>query len=194
MCGRARIEIPHCRQVVYITHPLQVSRVLTQPANDAEIPTKYIHVYAPVRRCFSCQRLPAYVSKFVQQCLQLIERLSDDSNVVGISGDDDDDEWSFELPLALPSSSCPNVHRHRLHHEMMFEADIHILQTTPALTYRLEYDHPTSIEALVIDEEKQVLVDYVITRDIQSSFYNYYSMKEQVENGDRSPMNALSFV
>ena len=77
---------------------------------------------------------------------------------------------------------------------MMFEADIHILQTTPALTYRVEYDPPTSIEALVIDDEKQVLVDYVITRDIQSSFYNFYSMKEQVENSECSPMTSLSFV
>jgi hypothetical protein len=62
---------------------------------------------------------------------------------------------------------------------MMFESDIHILQTS-SITYRLEYDNPTSIETLVIDENNQHLIDYVITCDIQSSFYNYYSMKDKV--------------
>ncbi len=82
--------------------------------------------------------------------------------------------------MPLPSSSCPKAHRHRLHHEMMFEADIHILQTTTTVTYRLEYENPSSIEAFVIDETNQHLIDYVITCDIQSSFYNYYSIKEKV--------------
>jgi hypothetical protein len=62
---------------------------------------------------------------------------------------------------------------------MMFEADIHILQTT-IVTYRLEYENPTSIEAFVIDENNQRLIDYVMTCDIQSSFYNYYSIKDKV--------------
>jgi hypothetical protein len=93
---------------------------------------------------------------------------------------DDDDDWNFQLPLPLPSSSCSKAHRHRLHHEMMFDADIHILQTT-TVTYRLEYDHPTSIEAFILDENNQYLIDYIITKDIQSSFYNYYSIKDQVD-------------
>jgi len=63
---------------------------------------------------------------------------------------------------------------------MMFEADIHILQTT-TVTYRLEYENPISVEAFVIDENNQNLIDYVITCDIQSSFYNYYSIKDKVD-------------
>lgn len=63
---------------------------------------------------------------------------------------------------------------------MMFEADIHILQTT-TVTYRLEYENPVSVEAFVFDENTQNLIDYVITCDIQSSFYNYYSIKDKVK-------------
>ncbi|CAF0804038.1 unnamed protein product [Adineta ricciae] len=183
LCGRARIEISQCRQIIYVTHPLQVSRILTKQQNDTDIPTKYIHVFAPVRRCFSSQRIPDYLCKFVHKCFQLIERLSNEHNSFSTDNDVDEDEdedeseWSFQLPLPLPSSSCPKAHRHRLHHEMMFEADMRVLQTA-TVSYRLEYDHPTSIEALVLDENSQRLIDYVITTDIQSSFYNYYSMKD----------------
>jgi hypothetical protein len=63
---------------------------------------------------------------------------------------------------------------------MMFEADIHILQTT-TVTYRLEYENPISIEAFIIDENNQCLSDYIMTYDIQSSFYNYYSIKDKVK-------------
>ncbi|CAF3576240.1 unnamed protein product [Adineta steineri] len=179
LCGRARIDISQCRQIVYITHPLQVSRVLTKQTNDIDndIPTKYIHIFAPVRRCFSSHRLPNYLSKFVNKCLQLIEQLSNNQNSFDID-DNDDGEWNFQLPLSLPSSSCPQAHRHRLHHEMMFEADIHILQTT-VVTYRLEYENPISIEAFITDENNQYLMDYFITCDIQSSFYKYYSIKDK---------------
>lgn len=135
-----------------------------------------MHVFAPVRRCFSRDKLPAYLSTFIEKCLQLIEQLSTNSHPT-IDGDCDD--WHFQLPLPLPSSSCPNAHRHRLHHEMMFEADIHILQTS-TITYRLEYDHPTRIEALVFDENTQQLMDYIVTDGIQSSFYHYYSIKDKV--------------
>lgn len=62
---------------------------------------------------------------------------------------------------------------------MMFEADIHILQTT-IVTYRLEYDNPIGIEALILDENNQYLNEYLTTCDIQSSFYNYYSIKDKV--------------
>jgi hypothetical protein len=180
LCGRARIDIPQCRQIIYITHPLQVSRILTKQENNSDIPTKYIHIFAPVRRCFSCQKLPDYLSQFVQKCLQLIDQLSNHKTSFNIENNDNDDEWNFQLPSSLPSSSCPKAHRHRLHHEMMFEADIHILQTT-TITYRLEYDNPTTIEAFIIDENKQYLIDYVITSDIQSNFYNYYSIKDKVD-------------
>ena len=181
LCGRARIEIPACRQIVYVTHPLQVSRVLTKADGDTDIPTKYIHVFAPVRRCFSVERLPSYLAIFVNRCLQLLEHLSTGAFDSNESVSDYGDDWSFKLPLPLPSSSCPKAHRHRLHHQMMLEADLRILQTG-ALTYRLEYDHPTSIEALVMDEEKQLLTEYVFTNDVQSSFYHYYSIKDQVRH------------
>ncbi|UJR27540.1 hypothetical protein I4U23_008822 [Adineta vaga] len=178
LCGRARIDISQCRQIIYVTHPLQVSRILTKENNDTNIPTKYIHIFAPVRRCFSSQRLPEYLSKFVHKCFQLIEHLSNNHNSFHTDDNDDDGEWNFQLPLPLPSSSCPKAHRHRLHHEMMFESDIHILQTT-IVTYRLEYEPYTSIEAFVLDENNQYLIDYVITADIHSSFYNYYSIKDK---------------
>ncbi|CAM4758617.1 unnamed protein product [Rotaria magnacalcarata] len=179
LCGRARIEIPQCRQIVYITHPLQVSRVLSKQTDDTDMSTKYVHIFAPVRRCFSCLKLPDYLSKFVHKCLRLIEQLSNTQTAFEIEDDDsDDNEWNFKLPLSLPSSSCPKAHRHRLHHEMMLEADIHILQTA-AITYRLEYENPTSIEALVIDENTQHFIDYVITYNVQSHFYNYYSIKDK---------------
>ena len=174
LCGRARIEIPACRQIIYITHPLQVSRVLTKSDNDDDIPTKYIHIFAPVRRCFSVQRLPVYISNFVEKCLQLID--ADISNTSHLT---DDDQWNFELPLPLPITSCPKAHRHRLHHQMMLEADLHILQTG-TVTYRLEYDHPATVEALLMEEDQQILTDYILTCDIQSSFYSYYSIKDQV--------------
>ncbi|CAF2348522.1 unnamed protein product [Rotaria sp. Silwood2] len=177
LCGRARIDIPQCRQIIYITHPLQVSRILTKQENDIDIPTKYIHIFAPVRRCFSCQKLPDYLCQFVHKCLQLIEQLSNNQTLFDIE-DDNENEWSFKLPLPLPSSSCSKAHRHRLHHEMMFEADIHILQTT-TVTYKLEYENLASIEAFVIDENNEHLIDYVITSNIQSSFYNYYSIKDK---------------
>lgn len=179
MCGRARIDIPQCRQVIYITHPLQVSRVAAKQDNDTDIPTKYIHIFAPVRRCFSCHRLPEYLSNFVHKCLQLIEQLSTNQNF--FNTEDDDNEWSFQLPSPLPSSSCPKAHRHRLHHEMMLEADLHVLQTTTVI-YRLEYENPTSIEALVLDSNSQYLMDYVVTCNIESIFYDYYSIKEKVYN------------
>lgn len=118
--------------------------------------------------------------KFVSQCLQLIEKLSNNKIYLDDEhNDDDDDEWNFKLPLSLPSSSCPKAHRHRLHHEMMLEADIHILQTA-TITYRIEYENPTSIETLVMDEDNQRLIDYVITCNIQSHFYSYYSIKDKV--------------
>jgi len=63
---------------------------------------------------------------------------------------------------------------------MMFEADIHILQTT-TVTYRLEYENPISVEAFIINENNQNLIEYIITCDIQSSFYNYYSIKDKVD-------------
>ena len=179
LCGRARIEIPACRQIVYVTHPLQVSRVLTRADSDTDIPTKYIHIFAPVRRCFSSQRLPNYLARFVNKCLQLLEQLSTGTFDSTSSDTDHGDDWSFKLPLPLPSTSCPKAHRHRLHHQMMLEADLRILQTG-ALTYRLEYDHPSSIEALVMDEEQQLLTEYVLTDTIQSTFYHYYSIKDQV--------------
>ncbi len=157
-----------------------MSRILSKQENNSDIPTKYIHIFAPVRRCFSCQKLPDYLSQFVQKCLQLIDQLSNHKTSFNIENNDNDDEWNFQLPSSLPSSSCPKAHRHRLHHEMMFEADIHILQTT-TITYRLEYDNPTSIEAFIIDENKQYLIGYVITSDIQSNFYNYYSIKDKVD-------------
>ena len=112
----------------------------------------------------------------MNKCLRLIDQLS--TNQISL---DIEDEWNFKLPSSLPCSSCPKAHRHRLHHEMMFEADIHVLQTT-TVTYRLEYDCPASIEALIVDENNQHLTDYVTTCDIQSSFYNYYSVKNKVYN------------
>jgi len=63
---------------------------------------------------------------------------------------------------------------------MMFEADIYILQTT-TVTYRLEYENPISVEAFIINENNQNLIEYIITCDIQSSFYNYYSIKDKVD-------------
>lgn len=181
VCGRARIDIPACQQMIFITHPLQVSRIPAKDNADSEqIPTKYIHVFAPIRRCFSREKLPAYLSTFVNKCLQLIEQLCTDSYSLDYGHCDD---WHFQLPLPLPSSSCPNAHRHRLHHEMMFESDIHILQTS-TLTYRFEYDPPARIEALVFEENTQRLIDFITTNEIQSSFYQYYSVKNKVP-----PMN-----
>jgi len=180
LCGRARIDIPQCRQIIYITHPIQVSRILTKQDNSTdEIPTKYIHIFAPIRRCFSCQKLPDYLSNFVSNCLQLIDQLSSNSNSLDFEKFHVD-HWNFQLPSPLPSSSCSKPHRHRLHQEMMFEADIHILQTVPTITYRLEYDNCPTIEALVTDENTRNLVDYVLTTDIHSTFYNYYSIKDKV--------------
>lgn len=95
--------------------------------------------------------------------------------------------------MPLPSSSCPNAHRHRLHHEMMFESDIHILQTS-TLTYRLEYDPPVRIEALVFEENTEQLMDLIVTNDIQSSFYQYYSLKNKVQLIDESIERIFSSI
>jgi hypothetical protein len=176
ICGRARIEIPLCQQVIYITHPIQVSRLPAKLDDNTNIPTKYIHIFAPVRRCFSLERLPDYLARFVSKCLVLIDQLSTKTNNVDNT---DDNDWHFELPLPLPSTSCARAHRHRLHHQMMLESDLHILQTAN-ITYRIEYDQPARIEAFVIDDNEQYLTEYVRTSDIQSSFYHHYSIKDQV--------------
>ena len=172
LCGRAKIEIPFCRQLIYITHPLQVSRIVSKSADETNIPTKYVHIFAPVRRCFSIQRLPNYLSKFVCQCLQLIDGAASNSS-------NDIDDWSFQLPLPLPSTSCPQAHRHRLHHQMMLESDLKVLQTAN-IVYRFEYDQPVSVEAIVHNETTQNVIEYVQTCDVQSTFYDYYSIKDQV--------------
>lgn len=180
ICGRACIEVAANRQVIFVTHPLQVSRILTKSNDENEIPTKYIHIFAPVRRCFSLRRIPTYLELFVKKCLELIERISTSDDYNYFQSDHDNEEWSFQLPQPLPSTACPKAHRHRLHNQMMLESDLHILQTS-TITYRIQYDSPSTIEALLFDEKNENLVDYVVTNDIQSVFYNFYSIKDQVK-------------
>lgn len=93
----------------------------------------------------------------------------------------DFDDWSFQLPLPLPSTSCPQAHRHRLHHQMMLESDLKVLQTSN-IVYRFEYDQPAKIEAMINDETTQILTEYIQIRDIRSTFYDHYSIKDQVRN------------
>ncbi|CAF0837695.1 unnamed protein product [Didymodactylos carnosus] len=175
ICGRAEILLPKCKQIVYVKHPIQVSRIPYKDDKD-EPTSKYINVFAPVQRLFKVDQCPIYLKSFITSFLEFIEQLEEAEEHHSVKrtlfDSDNDDKLCFELPKPL-STNCQRANQHRLY-DMMFESDIKILKTKQ-MTYRMCYDEPQSIEAIANGTS-----DYVVTTNIQTVFYNYYCMKANI--------------